>query len=197
MQFSNQFIIKAKRKIIGHYNSDQYKFNTIGNITIKDVKNKIIIQKGLCFYCKESILFNEWNSYCWYQFSIDRLNDDLPHNVDNCIISCYYCNCSQIMKNQNKLKEKNLHEHKVCSLNCPNSHHISKPHITELLSELRPQYDNLILPKNDKPIDFENEAEIISSEEIVPIDINQIKPTTNKIINIFNQVKSFISSFWK
>ena len=39
------------------------------------------------------VLLNNWKSRCCYQFSIDRLKDDEPHNMNNVLISCYYCNC--------------------------------------------------------------------------------------------------------
>ena len=43
-----KFITKAKRKLAGHQNGDRYKFNTTGNITLEDIKEKINIQQGKC-----------------------------------------------------------------------------------------------------------------------------------------------------
>lgn len=94
MNFNEDFINRALRKISGHKDSDYYKFCEAGDITLDDVKNKIIEQKQLCYYCKETVLISNWQPYCWYQFTIDRLDDDLPHDNNNCVISCYYCNCS-------------------------------------------------------------------------------------------------------
>ena len=186
MEFSKEFVTKAKRKLAGHQNGDRCKFNTIGNITLEDIKEKINEQEGKCFYCEEKLLFDDWVPYCWYQFSIDRLDDDLPHDADNCVISCYYCNCSQVMKSQKKMHGYGLEDHKVCTQDCPAEHQLQKPHITQLLSELRSQY-------NQPKLIEESYIQVLQPEEIIALDI--IQPH-NRLENVFNKVKNFIRSFW-
>lgn len=183
MEFSEEFVIKAKRKLAGHQKSDQYKFNTIGNITLENIKEKVNVQRGACFYCKEELLFDEWAPYCWYQFSIDRLNDDLPHDADNCVVSCYYCNCSQVMKSQKKMYDYGLNDHKVCTQDCPIEHQVQKPHITILLSELRSQYDEP-RTKDIQPINHDFDFEFVE------------KPQPIKLVGIIANVTNFIRSFW-
>jgi hypothetical protein len=34
-----------------------------------------------------------WYSECLYQFTLDRINEKLPHNKNNVLLCCYYCNC--------------------------------------------------------------------------------------------------------
>ena len=38
------------------------------------------------------IITSNWLSECLYQISLSQINITLPHNRDNVLISCYYCN---------------------------------------------------------------------------------------------------------
>jgi len=50
-----------------------------------------------------------YKPYCCYQFSIDRINNTLPHN-NNILIICYYCNY--------KHHKQFTQLHKKCNAEC-------------------------------------------------------------------------------
>ena len=61
-------------------------------------------------------------SECMYQFTLDRIDNNLPHNRDNVLICCQYCNC---FGESDKRREV---EHQVCKI-CPNKCHTIKRNI--------------------------------------------------------------------
>lgn len=67
-------------------------------------------QNNKCIICHDSLLLINYKQYCCYQFSIDRINNNKPHNKDNIRITCYYCNC----KHHNKFSQLN----KKCNEGC-------------------------------------------------------------------------------
>lgn len=56
------------------------------------------------------MILSNYSKSCCYQWSIDRLDNSLPHNRDNILISCYYCNC----RRHPEFKQ----EFKICSSRC-------------------------------------------------------------------------------
>jgi hypothetical protein len=62
-------------------------------ITIDYVRKLLEIQNYKCYICSDTVLIDKWEKYCLYQFTIDRINNNLGHIKSNCLISCYFCNC--------------------------------------------------------------------------------------------------------
>ena len=58
-------------------------------------------------------------SKCMYQFTLDRIDNNLPHNRDNVLICCQYCNC---FGETDKYTEV---DHRVCKV-CPKKCHTLK-----------------------------------------------------------------------
>ena len=48
---------------------------------------------GVCPGCACAVLFQDYDSRCWHQFSPDRLDRNLPHSKDNVRLVCLSCNC--------------------------------------------------------------------------------------------------------
>ncbi len=117
-------------------------------VTIDDVKELVKKQEEKCYVCgdvvsissciptilKEHDYMNELEllncindvmdskkhtSKCMYQFTLDRIDNNLPHNRDNVLICCQYCNC---FGETDKHKEV---DHRVCKV-CPNKCHTLK-----------------------------------------------------------------------
>jgi hypothetical protein len=86
-----------KNKINGYKRQDKEKFGFEGNILLKDVKELLKKQQFKYYVCDDNVITSGWKPNCLYQFTLDRLNNSLPHNRDNCLICCYYCNCKDIM----------------------------------------------------------------------------------------------------
>lgn len=82
-----------KSKICGYNKSDIENFGVIGNIKKEDVISLLNKQKFRCYVCDDIVLTFGYKPYCLYQFSVDRIDNSLPHNTNNILISCYYCNC--------------------------------------------------------------------------------------------------------
>ena len=80
---------------IKHYKEkDKLKKRKITNdyVSIEDVKNLLIKQDNKCYVCYDNVITQEWFPECLYQFTLDRINNNLPHNKNNVLICCNYCN---------------------------------------------------------------------------------------------------------
>jgi hypothetical protein len=69
------------------------KLDHVGNITYCDIINLLKKQNYKCHICGDVVLTHSYAPFCAYKFSIDRIDNDEPHDVSNVKISCYYCNC--------------------------------------------------------------------------------------------------------
>lgn len=83
------------------------KLESIGDITSEYVRECVNRQKYKCHECGDVFLTYGYGAYCHYKFSIDRINNNLPHNNNNIRITCYYCNCKNhvLFNPENELKK--------------------------------------------------------------------------------------------
>jgi hypothetical protein len=99
-----------KKKVLNCKRTDKTNFNEEGNIDIEFILKMIKTQNYICHKCHSNFITADYKPYCCNQFSIDRLDNNLPHNKDNVKISCYFCNCKEhYMYNQTE-KECNILE---------------------------------------------------------------------------------------
>lgn len=98
-------------KISRHQTFDKAKFKRKGTITVDYVKKLLREQLAQCYYCKDLVLIN-YETSCLYQYSIDRLDNNKPHDIENVVISCYYCNCKDHPDFGYKNKQCLCNEHK-------------------------------------------------------------------------------------
>lgn len=93
------------------------KLDHIGNITPESILNLLREQHYKCYKCGDEVLTYSYIPFCSYQFSIDRLDNTLPHNVDNVRISCYFCNCKDHVlfgkSSKFKCSDTSCHCHKI------------------------------------------------------------------------------------
>jgi hypothetical protein len=82
------------------------KLNSIGNITYEDIVKLLKIQEYKCYICSDIVLTYSYVPYCSYKFSIDRLDNNKPHDQNNIKISCYFCNCKEHISFNKKIKQK-------------------------------------------------------------------------------------------
>jgi len=71
-------------------------------ITFDYVKQMILDCKLSCHYCKDNMLILYENVREMKQWSLDRINNLLGHNVDNVVISCLKCNLNRRNLNADK-----------------------------------------------------------------------------------------------
>lgn len=63
-------------------------------VSVEDVKKLLIKQEQKCYVCGDIVLLDDYcATRCMYQITLDRIDNKLPHNKDNVLICCYYCNC--------------------------------------------------------------------------------------------------------
>ena len=108
--------VSIDKKIINYKKTDMNNFGIEGNITTKDIMLLLNKQKFKCYVCEDIVLTFGWKPLCLYQFSVDRIDNSLPHNKDNVLISCYYCNCISYFTNVLQCGE-NI-KYKICDNNC-------------------------------------------------------------------------------
>ena len=108
---SSSLINNIKRKLSRYKQSDIDKFGREGTISIDDVLELLKKQNFTCYVCDEMVLACNWKPLCCYQFSVDRINNNLPHDRNNVLISCYYCNCRHHFQfdQVNKICNKGCH----------------------------------------------------------------------------------------
>lgn len=63
-------------------------------ININDVRKLLTVQDYKCYICCDTVL-TSWVSFCLYQMTLDRIDNSLPHDKYNVLISCYSCNCHE------------------------------------------------------------------------------------------------------
>lgn len=82
-------------KINSYKNQDILKGRNITSkyVTIDDIKQLLFKQENKCYVCGDNVITEEWQPECLYQFTLDRIDNNLPHNKDNVLICCQYCNC--------------------------------------------------------------------------------------------------------
>jgi len=94
MIFPADFRTNVLKKIYSYRTTDKKRWGIPGDLTVNDVEEQLAKQEGRCYVCEEIVLLNSWTSRCLYQFSVDRINENFPHDRDNFLISCYHCNCT-------------------------------------------------------------------------------------------------------
>jgi hypothetical protein len=63
-------------------------------VSLEWVTEKLVNGSSCCFMCNKIMKILAFEAYDVNQFTIDRLYSDMAHKKDNCVISCYSCNCA-------------------------------------------------------------------------------------------------------
>ena len=85
-----QHMTQDKKKLL-KYSTDEY-------IPYRDIVDLINKQNSTCTFCDEELNFeptHSTNKRDVNAFSIDRINNSLPHTVKNCVLSCFFCNANR------------------------------------------------------------------------------------------------------
>lgn len=100
-QFISQ--IQVSKKIQKTKERDRLK-GFENDLTPSFIVYAILYQEYKCYICNEKMLTEKWNSNCCYQFTIDAVNSNKPHTIDNVLISCAYCNSRHDTRYTQELK---------------------------------------------------------------------------------------------
>jgi len=156
---SNEFRKKCMAKIYSYRDKDKKRWGIAGDISVKDIEELLTIQKNTCYVCKEPVLLDSWTPSCLYQFSIDRINEHLPHDRDNFLISCYHCNCTWYSREGA--------EQKICLHGCHTEEKVFK---TTRKDEL-PHMEYLrLLPNTDRITQLKKAYQIIYESKKMDFD---------------------------
>jgi hypothetical protein len=82
------------------------KLDRIGNIDYEYINDLLEKQNNKCHLCNDKLITYLFVPYCCYKFSIDRIDNNKPHDRDNVKISCYFCNCKNHILYDKKIKTK-------------------------------------------------------------------------------------------
>ena len=92
---SQIMVRELDKKRYGYYQQDQRKkrVESISDILTKDeLQEKLVASKLRCFYCASPVYIFYRESRCPKQWSLDRLDNTLPHTTENTCVSCLECN---------------------------------------------------------------------------------------------------------
>ena len=93
-----------QQKINGYKQQDIDKklLNNEKIINLKYIIDKLIETKVICYYCncKMNILYENVRES--KQWTVDRINNDLGHNIDNIVLACLDCNLKRRCKSADK-----------------------------------------------------------------------------------------------
>jgi hypothetical protein len=125
-------------KINGYKIQDKDKGRNITSdyVTLNDVKKLLFKQEYKCYVCGDNVITEEWEAKCLYHFTLDRIDNKLPHNKNNVLICCQYCNCYGWQKDNTDICLYKLCEnkcHKIKRNITRTRDNVAKPEIEKLL----------------------------------------------------------------
>ncbi|MDB4352450.1 hypothetical protein OAA60_03355 [Porticoccaceae bacterium] len=71
-------------------------------ITVNNIISLFVQSSLVCFYCSKSVYIFYRNSREPYQWTLDRIDNNRGHTLDNCVISCLSCNLQRRRINDKK-----------------------------------------------------------------------------------------------
>ena len=102
---NEKMITKFIKSKLNSYKQQDLKNNIYGEkFFIKEDKvvEMLVKCKLRCFYCSNEIFLIYKEIKNKYQWTLDRINNDMGHNNDNVVISCLDCNLKRRNQNINK-----------------------------------------------------------------------------------------------
>lgn len=83
------------KKLSGYKNQDK-KRGWVTDIDMNDILE--LLKTDFCHYCNNKVLIEYDTKLHPMQWTLDRINNDLPHNKNNVILSCLKCNLEKRKK---------------------------------------------------------------------------------------------------
>jgi hypothetical protein len=95
---------QINKKIYGYKQQDIIKklFDETKFINIQTIINKMIDTELKCYYCNNEMLVLYDISREMKQWSVDRIDNDRGHNIDNFYLACLECNLKRRRRNDEK-----------------------------------------------------------------------------------------------
>ena len=106
--FSHKSLLikELERKISSYKQQDKQKniFNKIYIINLSELIEKLVSSKLKCKYCKVNIFLFYKNIKDDYQWTLDRIDNDIGHSCENTLISCLKCNLQRRRRSMEAFK---------------------------------------------------------------------------------------------
>lgn len=96
---------ELERKLEGYLKQDKRKNRYITNrMSLSQLCAKFQKEDYRCHYCREllSVIYRDTRSPT--QWSLDRIDNDKPHDTDNLVLACYACNIKRRRRSYRKFK---------------------------------------------------------------------------------------------
>ena len=97
----SKILIKQIEKKITSYKQQDIDKKVLNNekiINLKCIIDKLIETEIKCYYCKSEMFILYENVRDLKQWTVDRINNDIGHNVDNFVLACLDCNLKRRCK---------------------------------------------------------------------------------------------------
>ena len=102
-EYKKECLREIDKKIASYKTQDVSKHKYDGlNITRVETIEKLVASKLRCHYCncEMKIFYNKVRDLI--QWTLDRIDNDLPHSCDNVVICCLKCNLQRRCQNKDK-----------------------------------------------------------------------------------------------
>ena len=84
---------ELERKLNSYKNQDRKKNKYSNNfISYQELIEKLVISKLKCHYCRQRVLLLYDLTRDDTQWTLDRIDNNVQHSNENCVISCLKCN---------------------------------------------------------------------------------------------------------
>ena len=101
-----QVISDIKKKMNSYKTQDQkkYRYETETFIKCEEIYEKLVASKLKCHYCSQPVklLYNYVRDD--YQWTLDRINNNIGHSSDNTVICCLKCNLKRRVTDAKKFE---------------------------------------------------------------------------------------------
>jgi hypothetical protein len=101
--YKKELLREIDKKILSYKNQDinkkKYENN---NISQAQTIEKIVVSKLKCYYCKSNMKLFYKKVRDMDQWTLDRIDNDLPHQNENVITCCLKCNLQRRKQNKDK-----------------------------------------------------------------------------------------------
>ena len=102
---ASKILIKQIEKKIAGYKQQDIDKKVLNNekiINLKCIVDKLIDTELKCYYCKCEMFILYENVRESKQWTVDRINNDIGHNIDNFVLACLECNLKRRCKSADK-----------------------------------------------------------------------------------------------
>jgi len=99
---------ELETKLSGYRFQDHHKKREGPNITLQETIEKLLACRLMCYYCNRQCHVFYERVREMSQWSLDRIDNDLCHSVENVVVACLQCNLHRKNTNSKKFKDTKL-----------------------------------------------------------------------------------------